>query len=252
LHTHFYANGRTTADTVTEFLKDATRGTLEGWSLDVISPYVDEAERSWPLEDLVATFRPKSVRVLVPEYDGVARCPPALYQSVREQGLTWGRLAPDMTRRGGDERTKPRTVHAKVLRFFAGDREIVFAGSVNLTTAGHQAAGNVEAAVLFECRHGRRLHHWLTPIDEPPAFFEPVPEEGTVAYTPPLVLRYDWSTRTVSGLWLSRDPSPALRLRAHGVGLFGIPAASLPRGEWRDSMASMRSYSRSGSARRAS
>ena len=235
LHTHFYANGRTTADTVTAFIADATRGTLNGWSLDVISPYVDGGERSQPLEDLVAAFRPKSVRVLVPEYDGAARCTPALYDSVREQGWQWGRLPADMTRRGSDERAAPRMVHAKVLRFFAGDREIVFAGSVNLTMAGHQAAGNVEAAVLFERRHGQRLRHWLSADDERPAFVEPVPEEeGTDAYAPPLVLRYDWSTSTLSALWSGRDPSPRLRVRAYGVQLFGIAAASLARGEWRD------------------
>lgn len=235
LHTHFYANGRTAANTVTEFIADATRGTLNGWSLDIISPYVDEAEHSRPLEDVVAAFGPKSVRVLVPEEDGVARCPRALYERVREDGCEWARLPQDMVRRGRDERATPRTVHAKVLRFFDGNREIIFAGSVNLTTAGHQAAGNVEAAVLFERRHERRLRHWLSPVEEPPAFFAPVREDdGTVADAPPLVLRYDWSRRSLSALWAGGDPSPQLRVRAHGVDLFTVPAASLARRAWRD------------------
>lgn len=234
LHSHFYANGRTTADPVTAFIADATRGRLSGWSLDVISPYVDEAERSRPLEDLVAAFRPKSVRVLLPEHEGVARCPRALYDSVREQGWQWARLPADMTRRGSDERATERTVHAKVLRFFADSREIIFAGSVNLTTAGHQAAGNVEAGVLFERRHGQRMRHWLTAVDEPPAFFEPTPEEGTVPYVPPLVLRYDWSTRTLSGLWSGRAPNPGLHVKAHGVELFQVAASSLNGRTWCD------------------
>ena len=235
LHTHFYANGRTTADTVTDFIADATRGTLDGWSLDVISPYVDGGTHSQPLEDLVAAFRPKSVRVLVPDDDGIARCTPALYDSVRDHGWQWGRLPADLTRRSSDERATPRMVHAKVLRFFAEDREIVFAGSVNLTTAGHQAAGNVEAAMLFERRPGQPLHHWLTPDDERPAFLEPVPEEeGTDTYAPPLVLRYDWSTATLSALWSGRVPNPGLGVRAHGVELLAVPAASLSQGKWRD------------------
>ena len=59
-------------------------------------------------------------------------------------------------------------------------------------------------------------------------------EEGTDAYAPPLVLRYDWSTSTLSALWSGRVPNPGLGVRAHGVELFGVTAASLPRGEWRD------------------
>jgi hypothetical protein len=235
LHTHFYSNGRGSAQSVSEFIAEATRGTVVGWNLDVISPYVDETDRSRPLEELARVFRPRSVRVLIPEHDGAARLPPSLYESVRANGWAWGRLPPDLTSGGQDARAAVRVVHAKVYRFFAGEREIIFVGSVNLTNAGHQAGGNAEAGVLFERRPRQRLRHWLTPIDEAPAFFSPTrEEEGFEAYAPRLVIRYDWSSQAVAALWEASSENPRLRLRAHGVDLFEIEQGALPTRQWQD------------------
>jgi hypothetical protein len=233
LHPHFHSHGRKDARTVGDFIADTTRGTVHGWSLEVISPYVDDADASIPLIELVRRFGVRDVRVLVPEDNGRALCRETLYEDVQARGWEWGRLPEPMTSGGKDSNAAARKVHAKVYRFFKGYREIIFVGSANLTNAGHQTTGNVEAGVLFERRHGRRVTHWLSPIAEPPAFFAPTEEEeGLEDTTHKLVLRYDWSKPELASLWQSAHPSPRLRVFAHGVLLFAIEAAALPSKEW--------------------
>jgi hypothetical protein len=233
LHPHFYANGRRSAPTLTEFIDGTVGDIVRGWDLEVISPYVDVADVSEPLEELVARLRPRRVRVLVPEDRGVVRCRRALYEHVEAAGWTWGRL-PGALSSGGDRASADRRVHAKVYRFFEGRREILFVGSVNLTRAGHHALGNVETGVLVDRRHDRAQRFWLERIDHTPADFEPAAEEEGVDddLRHPLVVRYDWSRQELAALWQGQAQAPRLRLCAHGVELVEIAAGALKRGQW--------------------
>ena len=233
LHTHFYANGRSSAQTLVDFVADSTGGAVNRWSLDVVSPYVDDAATSQPLARLLARFNPRSVRVLLPEINGVAACSHELYEDVRKRGAVWSRLPRSMTARGQDERATTRFVHAKVYRFFSDTREIIFVGSANLTNAGHQSTGNVEAGMLIERRHNRRQRHWMSPVEEPPAFFSHADEgEDATDFAPKLVLRYDWSRQELAALWASSARNPRLEMRAYGVPVFELPAGLLPEASW--------------------
>lgn len=233
LHPHFHASGRRGARSVADFIADTMRGKIDGWRLEVLSPYVDDADTSKPLEELAERFGVRDVTVLVPEDRGRALCRETLYDSVEQRGWRWGRLPEAVTSGGSDPNAAARTVHAKVYRFFEGDQEVVVVGSANLTTAGHQEAGNVEAEMLLERRHDRRVQPWLTPVEEAPAFFEPTEEDEGRAEDPPrLVLRYDWAGPELAALWQSDEGNPRLHVSARRVPLFVIDEGSLPPRDW--------------------
>jgi phosphatidylserine/phosphatidylglycerophosphate/cardiolipin synthase-like enzyme len=234
LHTHFHASGRASAQSLDAFLADNARG-MWGWNLDVISPYFDDAERSLPLERLVSRFGPEQVRVSLPEAEnGEAALNPAMFDWLRGKGWQWGRLPAPMTRREAAG-SSPRAVHAKVLRFYRGKREIVYIGSANLTGPGHSSDGNVEAGVLVERTLERKAKPWLEPLEAEPRFTtRTVPEDsGDATDSPlPLVLRYNWEEARIDAIWEGSRANPALNLSAGGVPIVRVEGGELRAGEW--------------------
>src|SRR5262249_20930407 len=157
LHTRLYSG----SESFLEFLDSAAGNRLREMDLEVISPYFDESTDCAPLVALIDKFKPKEVRVLLPEESGAVNCREALFESVRAlQGVTWGRLPADRTRASGSstETRPPRFVHAKVYRFISRNpaKELLFVGSVNLTSAAHQRGGNFESGFLVEIALKRR------------------------------------------------------------------------------------------------
>jgi hypothetical protein len=228
LHPHVLSNGRRGAQNLVDFMDETAGGVITGSNLEVISPYLDDADTLEPLAKIVLRFRPREVCVLLPEENGLVPYREALYEYVKSQGWSWGRLPEDLVS-GGDGRAMSRRVHAKVYRFFTADREIVVVGSANLTTAGHGQMGNIETVVLRETSPSGVS--WLSPIDDVPSFGGSAEEaEDVDDDAHPLVIRYDWTTRTLEALWEGNDVSPDLRMLAHGVDLFGIDA--LPTDRW--------------------
>jgi hypothetical protein len=231
LHPHFLANGRRGAWTFAGFLDDVLRGDLRVANLEVISPYLDDADTSEPLAELLDLIQPARWRLLLPEDSGGTRCRESLFDWVSEMGGEWGRLPGALTT-AGERGAQRRRVHAKVYRLFTADREVIFVGSVNLTRPAHQAAGNVETGILMEGPAGRRRRRlWLQPVEERPLFLSAAGEdEGVDMDFIPLVVRYDWSAGHAQVLWDGKDPSPKIDAYAHGIPVFEV--ADLQAGDW--------------------
>lgn len=224
LHPHFYFTGR---EPLPEFLERVAGGRLVGTYLEIISPFFDDADTCAPLLGLVERFRPREVRVHLPESpNGEVACRAELYRAVRDmEGVSWGRLPKDFLRLGQSEDAGLRSVHAKVYRFFTQNpkSEIYFVGSANLTRAAHQSGGNLETGFLVEVTPVRRPEFWLTPVARDPSDFR-VQKEGDAAASggTRLNIRYYWDKELAEGYWDGSTPSPVLQLAARGVPLGAV------------------------------
>ncbi len=224
LHTHFFAG----LSSVGDFLEEAAGASLQTLNLEVISPYFDEGPTSPPLADLIRRFNPREVRVFLPRSDkGEALCDQRLYEWVRDQpGVAWSELPKDLLRRGKGEDVRPRTVHAKVYRFFSGQpkTEFLFIGSANLTNAAHQNGGNAETGFLVELEPMRRPEWWTTVDGKRAASFDPRKEdEGNAASGGTrLSLRYFWDKEAAEAFWDDDASSPRLRVESQGSLLFDL------------------------------
>ena len=149
--------------------------------LEIISPYFDAGPTSAPLNDLINEFRPREVRVFLPRaHTGEALCSPEVYESVRcLPNVSWGRMPHELLRGGSGENARQRMVHAKVYRFFAPQpkSEVLFIGSVNLTTPAHRPGGNLETGFLVELSPARRPDWWLIADTSRPRNYKPSLED---------------------------------------------------------------------------
>ncbi|WP_431924810.1 hypothetical protein [Micromonospora wenchangensis] len=236
LHPHFLYNGQHGTQPLVDQLDAVAGEWLRHADLEVLSPYLDDADASVPLKRLIERFQPRRWRVLLPEENERARCRPALYEWVREHGGEWGRLPKAVLARGGKQAERSaqaaqRTVHAKVYRFFTKKWEITFVGSFNLTTPAHSHGGNVESGVLSEVVVDKPPAFWLEAIEEPPSFEQPIGEEdGVDQHYLPLLARYDWASGQAEVLWDGVGDSPFVQVHDRGVHLFEI--GPLQRAVW--------------------
>ncbi|MET8909522.1 hypothetical protein [Micromonospora sp. NPDC004551] len=233
MHPHFLFNGQRDAESLVDQLDAVAGEWLRHADLEVLSPYLDDADASVPLETLIDRFQPGKWRVLLPEEGGLARCRPELYDWVRERGGEWGRLPKAVLARGGKQAAGAgyRSVHAKVYRFFTKDWEITLVGSFNLTGPAHSGSGNVESGVLSEAAVDRRPQFWLEAIEEPPPFAQPGGEdEGVDQGYVPLLARYDWASGQAEVLWDGTSHSPHIQMYDRGVHLFEV--GHLERAFW--------------------
>lgn len=234
LHTHFYA-GRTN---VVDFIESIASRSLRGMNLEIISPYFDGTFLSLPLHQLIDRFEPRETRIYLPKNEsGEVTCTRSVFDGIRrmeKKNVYWARLPTDLLRSGKVEGTLSRFVHAKVYRFFRQKprREILFTGSVNLTSAAHRKMGNDETAFLHESRLDQRPDWLLVPEPTRPARFSPEtetedtgPENGTS-----LSLRFSWESGIGEAYWDSSDPSPVLVAKGLGTTLFHL--APLEPREW--------------------
>ncbi|MER7165771.1 hypothetical protein ABT336_06775 [Micromonospora sp. NPDC000207] len=236
MYPHFLHNGQQGTESLVDQLDAVAGEWLRHADLEVLSPYLDEADASAPLEALIDRFQPNRWRVLLPEENGQARCRRTLYDWVLERGGQWGRLPKGVLARGGRQAGQPaqaaqRTVHAKVYRFFTDDWEVTLVGSFNLTNPAHSRGGNVESGVLSEVTGDQRPGFWLEAIEEPPSFTEPVGEDDGVdqGYLPVLA-RYDWASGQAELLWDGPGDSPPVQVYDRGVHLFEV--GPLQRAVW--------------------
>jgi hypothetical protein len=219
LHTHFFA-GR---EPLPDFLDRIAGEHLRGTYLEVISPFFDDAPSSQPLEDLIARFHPKEVRVFLPRSNaGEALCRGELYDAVCAlPTVHWGHLPQELLRISRHEETAGRGVHAKVYRFFTQNpkREICFIGSADLTRAAHQSGGNVETGFLVDQVPARRPDFWLSIESRRPSEFQQRNEDEPSVATggTRLNLTYHWDRKVAEAYWDSSGTSGALRLTARGV-----------------------------------
>ncbi|MCE3222825.1 MAG: hypothetical protein K0S58_1005 [Nitrospira sp.] len=222
LHTHFF-DGRSSFP---DFLRQVAGSGLDGMCLEIISPYFDEGPTSVPLDDLISQFKPREVRVFLPRaHTGEALCSQQIYEWVRRlPDVTWARLPHELLRGGKSEDVRQRTVHAKVYRFFTAQpkREILFVGSVNLTSPAHRPGGNLETGVLVELSPPRRPDWWLMADSSRPREYKPCLEnEGnTVSGGTKLSVRFWWNTMAAEVYWDDSSLSPKLSVTAQGVEVF--------------------------------
>ncbi len=232
LHTHFF-DGRAS---VVEFLQDAAGSTLRGMNLEIISPYLDDGPTLNPLTDLMEAFDPPEVRVFLPTKEsGEALCSREIFDWLRRQeGVSWGRLPQDLLRGGKSKDARQRMVHAKVYRFFTPQpkREILFVGSVNLTTAAHQNGGNLESGFLVEVVPPRRPDWWLIADSARPRHFEQQPEDegASTSGGTKLSIRFQWNTKSADAFWDDAGKSPGVVVSAQRVELFRVER--LPPRTW--------------------
>lgn len=217
-----------------DFLEDVAGTALRGMYLEVISPFLDDADDSAPLRELIERFEPKEARVYLPRTPAQeARCREVLYQAVKALPNTrWGRLPNELLSGGRADGARARGVHAKVYRFFSQSpmREILFVGSANLTRAAHQSDGNVESGFLVEVETPRRPEFWLEPEPRKPTVFLPQTEDDRPAASggSRLNVRYAWDDNAASVFWDADAPAPALRLTGRGLQV-ALPEAIAPR-----------------------
>jgi hypothetical protein len=234
LYTQLYRGDEPLADFLARVAGDA----ISGMSLEVISPFFDDADECAPLKKLIADFHPKQVRVYLPlARTGEVACRATLFESVRAlPNVEWGKLPRGILRMGKGDDVKERFVHAKVYRFFGASpkREIVFVGSANLTNAGHNDGGNWETGFLVDRTPARRPEFWLEPLeaDHAPSGFrvECEDEAAATARGTPLNLRYHWNESRAEAFWDAKEPSPLLHLSARGVDVGTLN--SLPSRAW--------------------
>jgi len=200
------------------------------WNLEIISPYFDDGQA---IDDLVEAIEPRETRVLLPR-DEQARptIPRALYERLAESGVVWADLPGFVLhrgRKGVEDRSVPRRVHAKVYRLWSRDAgEIVVTGSPNATARGHERgrAGNLEAAFLVDgSDRPRSRQWWLEPVDkEPRDFAEAISEEGEEVMQVPVdvSLRFDWAHDVLEYRLESVPESPLEVANLAGTVLFRV------------------------------
>lgn len=200
---HLYYGQSALPDFLQQFIDPDT------YNLDVISPYFDDAGNSQTLAQLLKCVRPKATRVFLPiSSDASAECLEEYFQHISMlPQVSWGVLPDALTQVRQDTKMgiSERYVHAKVYRFWNQSREILFLGSVNLTSAAHTAlhAGNFESGILVETEVVGQQGWWLQPIENiPTSFRDTLFEDSDIAEPPcPITFRFDWETQTLSYFW---------------------------------------------------
>jgi hypothetical protein len=227
LHTRLFG-GR---ESFVDFISEAAFGRLSGLNLEVIAPYLDEAEAA-PLKALIKEFQPKEIRVFLPRAkDGNAECSGEYYETVKKlPNVSWAALPKSMLQAGSTERAADRFVHAKVYRFFHPSKryEALVVGSLNLTAAAHSRGGNLESAFLVETEPNQVPEWWLRLDGKRPAtFMEDQNVEDRVATLSACVwlsITFDWNSDKAEVDWRSDEESPEFELLAGGVPLTRLKA----------------------------
>jgi len=184
----------------------------EEFNLEIVSPYFDASPDPATLGTLIEAVGPKEVRLFLPEEaDGSASCSEELFNAVQNMSrVKWARFPEDLLKTSSQATSKAaqRFVHAKLYRLWNQKREILFIGSVNLTSPAHQPgkSGNFETGILLEPERSGHLTWWLTPRDEKRSpQFKPkeIEEIDEGEFFEDCSLRYHWDSNRLEYFWES-------------------------------------------------
>lgn len=222
---HFYTGQQPVPEFLQQFIQP------HQFNLEIISPYFDDTDTANVPANLLNSLKPRETRLYLPEgKDGAALCRQQYFKAVEQLRVKWGRLPSGPLRPPQAEKgVQPyRFVHAKVYRFWNRNREILFAGSINLTQAAHQSArgGNFETGILIESEAYAR-DWWLEPLnhDRPTEFRIEKPEDTAVdEVVGNLSLRYNWVNEKLDYFWeIGRGAKPRwARVATQGVPRFTL------------------------------
>ncbi len=153
-------------------LASVLRGESMGFSLEIISPYVDDKAVTSVLVPLLKKYKPKVVRISLPtSKDGEITISEHIKDAVADvQNVEWGVISSSVCSRHKDVVAPSRFVHAKLYRFLsvsAPKREIVICGSLNLTSAAWMGP-NYEAVVIIESSLEGKPILWIETGTKPP------------------------------------------------------------------------------------
>jgi hypothetical protein len=215
-------------DSLASGLSDMRLDWLKNRTLEVISPFFDKEEPK-AIQELIKQFEPEAVRVFLPKNaEGVAQCPPEIYDAVAKLPKTkWAKLPEALLRVSSDKSLGTRNVHAKVYRFVdkPNGYQAVVLGSHNATSAAHQLArkrGNFEASIITEPDDSHSLEPWLEVDGKRPSTFaqelmeERVDGEGELDVVP-LEMIFDWDTGEGRACWRGGKTAAALALKSAGI-----------------------------------
>jgi hypothetical protein len=217
------------------FLKEVRGDQLNGASLEIISPFIDESDPR-ALRELVRTLGTREARVFLPSaHDATALVKPELYDALTQiPGCVWGQLPNELLKLGKEKNTNVRGVHAKLYRFHkkSARYEALVVGSHNLTSAALSRGGNYEASFVIEREQDGQLDWWLSADTERPRQFVAEArgdDEPTTEYVP-LQLAYHWDTNKAEAFWGKSTAAANVLVESAGSRLFTIP--HLPSNEW--------------------
>lgn len=203
-----YVGNETFPEFVSEFV---TKGEF---NLEIVSPYFDGGGDNTALHQLLAACEPKETRIFLPvQNDGSAATSQRYYEIVQNLSRTkWAKLPDQLLQRGSQQSAKltARAVHAKLYRFWNKEREILFAGSVNLTNPGFSSGkgGNLEVTALVEPASESFYTWWLEPLgkDAPERFLDKDKTEGeSEVIQLDITFRFHWGTKLLT--YYCEEPS---------------------------------------------
>jgi hypothetical protein len=224
---HLYYGQTSLSEFLSSFIQTSA------YNLEIISPYFDSASNSQTLLRIIECLQPKATRVFLPlASDGSAECLRGYFDQIQKMPqVRWGLLPESLTQTGRDAKLGmvTRDVHAKIYRFWNQAREILFVGSVNLTSAAHSNlnSGNFESGILIETEVIGRQGWWLQPLEEnTPASFHETPFEETSQFEAscPVTFCFDWDSEALTYFWESSASSapPQAEVLAQNILQFTI------------------------------
>jgi len=151
----------------------------------------------------------------------------------------WATLSPELLQRGSQQSVKvtERPVHAKLYRFWNQNREILFAGSVNLTNPGFSPGrtGNFEVAAMVESG-GDSLHtSWMEPIRDkaPERFLEKAStDEESTTFALGITFRFRWHSNELAYYCEDHGTKPPSRVEISATGSKLFELVKIRFGTW--------------------
>ena len=204
-------------------------------NLEIMSPYFENTGDAKTLRRLLESLQPIETRLFLPRADdGKALVNPDYYHVVKAMdAVSWATLPSQITRYApSDERSSHRFVHVKLYRLFnpSERKDIMVAGSVNLTAAAHtgQSSHNFESAIVWEVSDAKQQPDWwleALPTEFGDEDFIPAPtEDGVERLWPHQVwLRFDWRATELSYYWSTAATLPkTVTLHWGGINRFDL------------------------------
>jgi len=210
-----------------DFLKNdmALLGSTDKWTVEIISPYFvtnadNELHNRFTNADNV-----KEVLLYLPrDAEGQALCDEGYYNHIQEsENISWSNWTDDVVKMLGLKPGVIRTLHAKIYRFYNGNKCWIFVGSVNFTQkavdSNRSEADNAEAGFLTWWKNKTPLLQRL-PDNEQMLFVQDLDSEfpgsdDELAVSYPIIrLSFNWVNEKLSG-YVEAEKETLINISGH-------------------------------------